>query len=106
MSLPQELEPVSNHILFQFMDETNRSDKGAFKNKTEWGFQLASTIDDTTKTPRWVEIIGTGPDVSDEFHVGQVVLVDALKWTPQVEYEGVKFARTDDRNILAVDDDS
>ena len=106
MSLPKELEPVSNHILFQFADETNKSDKGSFKRVTDWGFEMGATIDDTTKTPRWVEILGIGPDVSDEFHVGQIVLVDALKWTPQVEYEGVQFARTDDSNILAIDEDT
>lgn len=104
--LPQELEPVSDHILFQFIEETERSQKGAFRNKTTWGFELAMSYDDTTKTPRWVEIIGLGPDVPKDFHVGQVVLVAPLRWTQQVEYNGVKFARTDDKNILAVDDDT
>ncbi len=104
--LPKDLEPVSNHILFQFLEETNKSQKGAFENKTDWGFQLKTSIDDTTKKPRWVKIIGMGPEVEEEFHIGQVVLVKPLKWTRQVEYKGVEFARTDINQLLAIDEDT
>lgn len=104
--LPEELEPVSNHILFQFLDETDKTRKGSFKNKTNWGFQLQSSLDDTTKSPRWVKIIGLGPEVTKELHVGQVVLIEPLKWTPNVKYKGVEFARTDDNSILAFDEDT
>lgn len=104
--LPSELEPVANHILFQFEDETDLARKGSFKKQTDWGFELPTQLDDTTKSPRWVVIIGLGPDVSEEFHVGQKVLVDALKWTRVVDYKGVRFARTDPDQILAVDDDA
>ena len=104
--LPNDLEPVSNHILFQFLDKTSKSQKGAFENKTNWGFQLKTSIDETTKAPRWVKIIGLGPDAEEEFHVGQVVLVKPLKWTRQVEYNGVEFARTDNNHILAIDEDT
>ena len=105
-TLSTELEALSNHILFQFHDEIDKTRKNSFKNKTTWDFELPSNIDDTTKSPRWGTIIALGPDVIDDFHVGQVVLVDALKWTRAVEYKGVEFARTDDRQILAFDADS
>lgn len=104
--LPTELEPISNHILFQFLDETNAGDKGAFVEQTDWGFHLGSSLDDTTKAPRWVEIIALGPEAPDYFHVGQIVLVEPLQWTRQVEYDGVTFARTDADQIIAVDDDT
>ncbi len=104
--LPSELEPIANHILFQFQEEIDRRRNSAFKNKTDWGFELPSVIDDTTQKPRWVIIIGIGPEVSDEFHIGQRVLLDALKWTRQVDYKGLQFARTDPDNILAVDDNT
>jgi len=102
-TLPEELEPIANHILFQFVEETFKSQKGAFQNKTDWGFEVKVNIDDTTKSPRWVKIIGLGPDVKD-LHIGQVVLVEPLKWTRQSEYKGIEFARTDDRYILAIDE--
>ena len=106
-TLPSELEPVANHILFQFEDEIDLARKGAFKSKTNWGFQLNSQLDDTTKSPRWVVILGIGPDVpEEEFHVGQKVLVDALKWTRVVDYKGLRFARTDPDQVLAVDDNT
>jgi hypothetical protein len=102
----KDLEPIADHILFQFADEVHTSGNQLFKNKTEWGFELGATHEDTTQTPRWVEIIGLGPDVPDIFHVGQTVLVKALSWTRRVEYGGIQFARTDPEQILAVDDDT
>ena len=47
-----------------------------------------------------------GPEVEEEFHIGQVVLVKPLKWTRQVEYKGVEFARTDINQLLAIDEDT
>jgi len=105
-TLPSELEPIANHVLFQFQDDVDAAQRGVFKNKTKWGFELPSRIDETTKLPRWVTIIGLGPDVSEELHVGQKVLVDALKWTRIVDYKGLRFARTDPEQILAVDDNT
>ena len=102
----KELEPIADHILFQFVDEVHSSGNNLFKNKTEWGFEMVATTTDTTQTPRWVQIIGLGPDVPDDFYIGQHVLVNPLSWTREVEYGGIKFARTDPDQILAVDDDS
>jgi hypothetical protein len=104
--LVAELEPIADHILFQFLDETEKGGHNLFKNKTDWGFELVSTHEDTTKIPRWAKIIGLGPDVPEYHHVGQVVLIEALRWTRQVDYKGLEFARTDPDQILAVDDDS
>ena len=101
-----DLEPISNHVLFQFIEEAGYGQHKLFKNKTDWGFELGSSHDDTTKTPRWVKIIGIGPEVPDDFHIGQVVLVQALAWTRQVDYKGVQFARTDPDRILAIDEDT
>ena len=105
-ALPSELEPIADHILFQFQEEIDKGRNFTFKNKTDWGFELPAVIDDTTKKPRWVVIIGLGPDVPDEFHIGQRVLLDALKWTRQVDYKGLQFARTDPAQVLAVDDNT
>ena len=105
-TLPSELEPIADHILFQFLDEIHGGGNKLFKNKTDWGFEIAATHQDTTQSPRWVEIIGLGPDCPDIFHVGQRVLVKPLSWTRNVDYNGLEFARTDPNQILAVDDES
>ena len=105
-SIPSELQPIADHILFQFLEETEKHGHNLFKEKTGWGFQMKSSHEDTTKTPRWVEIIGLGPDVPEEFHIGQTVLVAPLMWTRQVDYKGLQFARTDPDQILAVDDET
>ncbi len=101
-----DLEPISNHVLFQFIEESGHGENRLFKSKTDWGFDLGSSHKDTTKEPRWVKIIGLGPEVPDEFHVDQVVLIEPLRWTRQVEYKGVQFARTDPNQILAFDADT
>ena len=106
ITVPDELEPIADHILFQYHDDTETSGANLFKNKTKWGFELSTSHDDTTKTPRWVTIIGMGPDVPDYLHVGQRVLLEPLRWTRQVDYKGLQFARTDPNQILAVDDDT
>lgn len=52
ITVPDELEPIADHILFQFHDDTETSGANLFKNKTKWGFELSTSHDDTTKTPR------------------------------------------------------
>lgn len=105
-TLPSDLEPIDNHILFQFVDEVDRSRRSAFKEQTEWGFQLGTSLDDTTKKCRWGVVIGLGPDAEEEgFYVGQMVLIEALRWTRICEYKGVEFSRTDSNQIVAVAED-
>jgi len=105
-TLPPELEPIDNHILFQFIDEIDRNKRSAFKEQTEWGFQLGVSIDKTSRKARWGVIIGMGPDAEDDgFEVGQMVLIDALRWTRICEYKGIEFSRTDSDQILAVLDE-
>lgn len=102
-ALPAELEPIENHIIFQFVDEVDRNKRSAFKEQTEWGFQLGVSLDETTKKARWGVIIGLGPEAKEDgFEVGQMVLIEALMWTRICEYKGVEFSRTDSNNILAI----
>lgn len=103
-TLPSDLEPIADHILFQFLDDIHSG--GLFKNKTDWGFEMVASTDDTSQTPRWAKIIGMGPDVPDYHHVGQHVLIKPLSWTRRVNHGGIEFARTDPDQILAVDDDT
>ncbi len=102
--LPPELEPVANHILFQFEDEIDKSRRSTFKEKTDWGFELKGSVDETLEHGRWARIIGLGPDVDEDFFVGQKILIEKLMWTKTVDYNGLKFARTDDTQVIAVEE--
>ena len=101
-SLPPELEPVANHILFQFEDEIDKSRRSTFKEKTDWGFEMQGSVEETTTLGRWAYIIGLGPDVDEGFSIGQKILIEKLMWTKTVDYNGLKFARTDDTQVIAV----
>lgn len=104
--LPEELEIIDNHIVFQFVEEVDRNRKGAFKEITDWGFELGTSIEDTTKKSRWVIVIGVGPEAAEEgFAPGDKVLVQNLMWTRVVEYKGIRFARTDTKHILAIEEE-
>lgn len=100
--LPPELEPVANHVLFQFEHEIDAGRRGTFREKTDWGFDLGTSVQETTSKSRWAVIIGLGPDADEELFVGQKVLLEKLMWTRTVDYNGLKFARTDDTHVLAV----
>lgn len=102
---PSELEPIDNHILFQFDDELDKDRRNTFKEATDWGFVIRGSIQETTRLGRWGRIVALGPEaVEDGFDVNQRILIAPLAWTRVVEYKGITFARTDSNQILAVDE--
>lgn len=102
---PSELEPIDNHILFQFDDELDKDRRNTFKEITDWGFTIRGSIEETTRLGRWGRIVALGPEaISDGFSIGQRVLIAPLAWTRVVEYKDVTFARTDSNQILVVDE--
>lgn len=102
--LPPELEPVANHILFQFEDEIDRNRRSTFKETTDWGFEMKGSVEETTSYGRWAIIIGLGPEVMEDLRIGQKILIEKLMWTKTVDYNGLKFARTDDSHVIAVEE--
>ncbi|TFH10498.1 MAG: hypothetical protein E4H14_02440 [Candidatus Thorarchaeota archaeon] len=91
------LRPILKHIIFQFVDEVDS--KGQFVQTTNWGFTIPGHFDSSAKSPRWATITHAGPDCKD-VKVGQQVLIDALKWTPGFKFEGERFWRTDETQIV------
>jgi hypothetical protein len=101
------LRVFHNDILFQFEDEgavlrDGKISARGFKEKTEWGFVFTSSKE-SASAPRWVKVLGVGPDVVSGIFVGRRVLVENLKWTDGVEFEGQKYWKTTDEFILCVD---
>lgn len=98
------LRALRNGIVFQF-EELTTSNKGQFSETTKSGIYLGANFDESAKKSRWCIVNFVGDEVIDEGIVpGARILVDALKWTNGFEVEDEKFWKTDEDNVLAVDD--
>lgn len=102
------LRAIHDHVLFQFEDAAERKTshgqtRDQFKHQTDWGFEF-SDFDESLNLCRWVKVIDVGKDVTEEeIQPGARVLVEALKWTPGIEYQGEYYWRTSRDHVLAVD---
>lgn len=100
-----QLKPLHNSIIFQFLDDVViRRGVTQFQEKTNWGFQISS-YDESCKKPRWGVVLAVGPTVDKSITVGTKILIEALKWTESHEHEGIKFWRTNDEQVMAIDED-
>lgn len=90
------LRAIRNHVIFQFVDETDS--KGQFVETTKWGFKIPGHFDNSAKAPRWGTVVEIGPECK-HVKVGQQVLVNALKWTAGVKFDGKKVWRTDETQV-------
>ncbi len=97
-----DIEVLQGFILFQFEDEIDTANRGAFRKTTESGIILRSNVDESMKTSRFGVVVAVGPDVDDDITVGARILIDALKWTRVSTFHGEKFARTDNDHVLAI----
>ena len=102
------LKPLHNGILFQFEENTvrkqNMHERVEFVEKTSWGFEH-SNFDVSINKPRWVIVTAVGDECSNEVQPGMRVLVDALKWTIGIPFNGDTYWKTDSDQVLAIDDD-
>lgn len=103
-SLTNEIEAVANQLIFQFVEETAG---GGFSQKTGTGILVSQGHEKQLDYCRWGRIMSMGPDVkTEDFNVGDIVLIDSLKWTNMfmVEDDGNKYWVTTDDSILATAD--
>jgi hypothetical protein len=94
------IRAIHNHIIFKFIDKTNL--KGMFEeSKTASGIILQSSFDESAKQPRWARIVAAGPQCSDVIKQDNIeILIDNLKWTNGVKYNGEFVWRTDESQLL------
>ncbi len=98
------LRALRNGIVFQF-EEAVTSNKGQFTETTKSGIYLGSNFDESAKKSRWGIVTSVGNEVIDEGIVpGARIFIEALKWTKRFEVDGENFWKTDEDNVLAVDD--
>lgn len=93
------LTPITNGIIFKFLDAVNS--RGEFeKSSTAAGIILKSSVDDSAKDPRWVEIVAVGPDCTVK--PGQQLLLPNLRWTSGFKHNGQRMWKTDQVQAAAV----
>lgn len=94
------IRAIHNHIVFQFLD--NVTTAGVFdETVSTGGIVLPSDKHESAKAPRWAKIISLGPKCSDLLRKdGCEILIDALRWSPGVKYQGEVFWRTDEDQLL------
>ena len=94
------IRAIHNHIIFQFIDRVNA--KGEFEEQqSKGGIILKGNFDQSAKNPRWARIVSVGPKCSEFLKVEKPeILIDNLKWTIGVKYEGETYWRTDEDHVL------
>lgn len=105
------LKAIANHVIFVFEDELRMksmegSDKKErhFVEKTNSGIEIVTT-NESLNNPRWGFVVAIGPRCDKDIKVGMRILIEPLKWTNGVEVGGDWFWRTNDENVMAIDDD-
>ena len=104
------LKAISNHVIFVFEDELrmksvdSENKKRHFVEKTTSGIEIISTAD-TLDTPRWGFVVATGPRCDEAIQTGMLILIEPLKWTNGAQVGEDWFWRTNDENVMAIDDD-
>jgi co-chaperonin GroES (HSP10) len=99
-----KIRAIRDQILFQFVDRVNA--KGQFEEaKSKGGIMIIGGFDDSAKQSRWVKVVSIGPDVNPELgKPGIELLIENLKWTAGVKFEGQTLWKTDESMVLAVRD--
>ena len=91
--------PVKDTFLFEFCNDTAG---GQFIEKNKGSIILTNQdMAHQAGTCRWVKVLAVGKDIKD-FIVGDMVLVEALKWTTVVKHNEYTFWKSDATKVIAV----
>lgn len=96
-------QPLGNNFLFSFLSETRR---GLFAQKSSGRIIIpnaAPTVDEQGQLARWVKVESIGSEVTD-FKVGDIVLVEPLKWTIGYIFGEDKYWKSDQTRVMATTD--
>jgi hypothetical protein len=93
------LQPIGNAFLFSFLSETVG---GKFVGKNSGKIILTNQdLDVQGKYARWAKVTAIGSKVTD-FSVGDIVLIEALKWTIEYKFNGQSYWKSDDTKVIAI----
>ena len=94
------LRPLGDSILFVF---TDAFENGGFVNKTDSGV-LYKSFDIDAKSPRWAKVVAVGNKV-EEITAGMTILIEPLRWTEGMVFDGIKIWRTTEKDVMAIRED-
>jgi hypothetical protein len=95
-------KPVKDAFLFEFCSDTAG---GQFIEKNKGSIILTNQdMSHQADRARWVKVLAVGKDIKD-FAPGNIVLVEALKWTTVVKHKEHTFWKSDAAKVIAVADD-
>jgi co-chaperonin GroES (HSP10) len=94
-----DVEPVNNQIVFRFIEDTTQ---GKFNQQSSGGILVVVKADKQLEDARWVRVLAIGPEADVDFGVGDVVLIQNLRWTNMFSFEDREFWITTDNEVLAV----
>jgi hypothetical protein len=97
------LKPVGDSILFVFLDDIVG---GWFYDKSAAGLFLPKAVETNATQCRWGKVLATGKDVDSLIQPKMNILIDAMRWTVGMDYDGVKVWRTTYPSVVAIDEDS
>lgn len=102
MSDYTKLKPLSNNVMFVFLEDTG-GQKGRFHEVLLSSGIYVPPTDNAQKVARWGKVVAAGPKA--EVKAGDYVLVEALMWMEGSKWGEGKIWKTDDSKILAITDD-
>jgi len=97
------LKPVGKSILFVFLDDVSG---GWFYEKTSGGLIVPKNVDSNITQCRWGKVVAVGADVDELIKPKMNVLIEAMKWTTGVDYDGIKIWRTNYDSIVGIEEES
>lgn len=94
------IKALHDSIIFSFEDAISN---GRFMEKTASGLYLGFVKEDSASAPRYGRVAAVGPRVV-EVKVGQRVLIEALMWSDAFVVNGVKYWKTAEEKVMAIDE--
>lgn len=97
----QVIEPIGNNVIVQFVDEIYSE---RFVNRAASGILLPSVDGNQSQSPRWAKVTHVGP-TARELKAGDHVLISAGKWTPGFDFQGQRYWKTDEDQVVGTADE-
>lgn len=96
------LDLFGNNVLFRFLDSTGGEGKRFTDRASASGIVISARKADQNN-PRWGQVLAVGPD--SDVKVGEYIFIEGSAWSPEIEFAGEKFWKTDDYRIIMTTDD-
>lgn len=95
--------PIGNNFFFSFLSKTRR---GVFEQKSGGLIYIpnaAPSVDEQGLMARWCRVEAIGDEITD-FNVGDIVLIEPLKWTIGYIFGDKKLWKSDQSRVIATTD--